>query len=354
MKFTKPLKVERFQKNTLLIALVSTKRHSLYNNYTSILEYEKYINHKIYLFLFGGTSALEKLYFDKGERKHLIEQLYKLPVICSFLELLFGRYKSTPIITKNVDVESIKHNNNISNRDVISTTGPSESSSFTRNDEDCPRESLVDTTLSLIQIINRFSSWAVKSSSLVERLLDVSVSEYREIKNWYWNDLAKKQGIKGKIYLFLLGGTSALEKLYFDKGKRKYLIKQLYKCLKELPVPYFVGLIEYLTKTVPVICSFLELLFDRDLSGNLDLYGYVPLFPNSVSCDFGVTDLCYLSDATCKSDYIDECTVDDIKISSSKQNQKYYISSRSFILSVPPESGLLLNTNEKRNEQEKE
>jgi len=84
----------------------------------------------------------------------LAEYLTKtVPVICSFLELLFDRYKSTPIITKSVDVESIRHNNNISNRDVISTTGPSESSSFTRNDEDCPRESLVDTTLSLIQML---------------------------------------------------------------------------------------------------------------------------------------------------------------------------------------------------------
>ena len=34
----------------------------------------------------------------------------------------------------------------------------------------------------------------------MERLLNVSISEYREIKNWYWNDLAKKQGIKGKNY----------------------------------------------------------------------------------------------------------------------------------------------------------
>ncbi|ORX83303.1 hypothetical protein BCR32DRAFT_278189 [Anaeromyces robustus] len=133
----------------------------------------KNINHKIYLFLLGGISALEELHFDKGERKHLIEHLYKsskellvpyfvgltvfltktVPVICSFLELLFDRYKSTPIITKSVDVESIRYNNNISNRDIISTTGPSESSSFTRIDEDYPRESLVDTTLSLIQML---------------------------------------------------------------------------------------------------------------------------------------------------------------------------------------------------------
>ncbi|ORX82586.1 hypothetical protein BCR32DRAFT_278735 [Anaeromyces robustus] len=95
------------------------KRHSLYNNYTSILR--------------GLTKTV--------------------PVIYSFLELLFDRYKSTLIITKSVDVELIRHNNNISNRDIISTIGPLESSSFTRNDEDYPRESLVDTTLSLIQML---------------------------------------------------------------------------------------------------------------------------------------------------------------------------------------------------------
>ncbi|ORX87333.1 hypothetical protein BCR32DRAFT_274641 [Anaeromyces robustus] len=60
-----------------LLLQAKIKRHSLYNNNTSILEYEKYINHKIYLFLLGRTSVLEELHFDKGERKHLIEHLYK-------------------------------------------------------------------------------------------------------------------------------------------------------------------------------------------------------------------------------------------------------------------------------------
>ncbi|ORX76699.1 hypothetical protein BCR32DRAFT_283877 [Anaeromyces robustus] len=43
-----------------------------------------------------------------------------------------------------------------------------------------------------IVLLKRFSSWAVKSSALVDRLKNKSVSEYREIKNWYWNDLADK------------------------------------------------------------------------------------------------------------------------------------------------------------------
>ncbi|ORX78629.1 hypothetical protein BCR32DRAFT_282088 [Anaeromyces robustus] len=120
---------------------------------------KKYINHKIYLFLLGGTSVLENLHFDKGEWKNLIEHLYKsskeLPCqsYAAFWSCYLFGINPTPIITKSVDVESIKHNNNISNRDVISTTGPLESSSFTRNDEVSPRERLVDTTLSLIQML---------------------------------------------------------------------------------------------------------------------------------------------------------------------------------------------------------
>ena len=120
---------------------------------------------------------MEELHFDKGERKHLIEQLYKsskelpvpylarladfltktVPVICSFLELLFDRYKPkpkpTPFKTKSVDVEPIRHNNNIPNQDIIVYTGPSESTSSLRNDNDDPRESLVDTTLSFLQML---------------------------------------------------------------------------------------------------------------------------------------------------------------------------------------------------------
>ncbi|ORX83669.1 hypothetical protein BCR32DRAFT_277832 [Anaeromyces robustus] len=50
-----------------------------------------------------------------------------------------------------------------------------------------------------------------------------------------------------------------------------------------------------------------------DLEGNLDLHGYVPLYPNLNNCNFDITDLCYLPDATCKSEDMDECTEAEIK-----------------------------------------
>jgi len=47
------------------------------SSYDSISDFEDYINHYIYLFLLGGTLALNELLFDSGEQRQLNELLFK-------------------------------------------------------------------------------------------------------------------------------------------------------------------------------------------------------------------------------------------------------------------------------------
>ena len=62
--------------------------------------------------------------------------------------------------------------------------------------------------------------------------------------------------------MFLLGETLALDELQFNTGEQRQLNEHLLVS-SESDVPYIVKLAAYLTKTVPVISSSLELLFDR-------------------------------------------------------------------------------------------
>jgi len=102
------------------------------SSYDAISDFEDYINHYIYLFLLGGTLALNELHFDGGEQRQLNELLFKgssesavpkivglaefltsaIPIISSSFELLFDRYSKLPNLTKNVDVVLIRHNDN--------------------------------------------------------------------------------------------------------------------------------------------------------------------------------------------------------------------------------------------------
>jgi hypothetical protein len=63
--------------------------------------------------------------------------------------------------------------------------------------------------------------------------------------------------------MFLLGGTSALNELHFDRGKQRQLNELLFKGSSESPVPKIVGMLEFLTSAIPIISSSFELLFDR-------------------------------------------------------------------------------------------
>ena len=63
--------------------------------------------------------------------------------------------------------------------------------------------------------------------------------------------------------MFLLGGTLALNELHFDSGEQRHLNELLTNCSSESTVPYLVGLAEFLSKTIPIISSSFELLFDK-------------------------------------------------------------------------------------------
>jgi len=57
------------------------------------------------------------------------------------------------------------------------------------------------------------------------------------------------------IYLFLLGGTLALNELHFDSGEQRQLNELLFKGSSESPVPKIVGLVEFLANAIPIISS---------------------------------------------------------------------------------------------------
>ncbi len=61
---------------------------------------------------------------------------------------------------------------------------------------------------------------------------------------------------------FLLGGTLAFNKLHIDNGEWRHLKEQLYGS-SESSVPYILGLAQLLTKSMPIISSSMDLLFDR-------------------------------------------------------------------------------------------
>jgi len=65
------------------------------------------------------------------------------------------------------------------------------------------------------------------------------------------------------IYLFLLGGTLVLNELHLDSGEQRQLNELLFKGSSELPVSKIVGLMEFLTRAIPIISSSFKLLFDR-------------------------------------------------------------------------------------------
>jgi len=143
--------------------------HNPLSSNDSFSDNDNYINHYIYMFLLGGTSALNELHFDRGEQRHLNELLFKsssespvpkivglaefltntIPIISSSFELLFDRYCKISNSTKSVDVVLIRHNNDTGSSS-ISTNDESRRSS-TISDES--GESLVVTTLSILKML---------------------------------------------------------------------------------------------------------------------------------------------------------------------------------------------------------
>ena len=66
-----------------------------------------------------------------------------------------------------------------------------------------------------------------------------SISDFEDYINHY-------------IYLFLLGGTLALNELHFDS---KQFNELLFKGSSESPVPKIMGLAEFLTSAIPIISN---------------------------------------------------------------------------------------------------
>ncbi|KAG4088551.1 ribosomal protein S17-domain-containing protein [Neocallimastix lanati (nom. inval.)] len=58
------------------------------------------------------------------------------------------------------------------------------------------------------------------------------------------------------------GGISALDELHFDIGEQRYLSEQFLNSSQGLTVQYIVGFARYLTKTILIVSTSLELLFD--------------------------------------------------------------------------------------------
>ncbi|KAG4101394.1 hypothetical protein H8356DRAFT_1421839 [Neocallimastix lanati (nom. inval.)] len=125
------------------------------SSYDSISDFDDYINHYIYMFLLGGTLALNELHFDnellfKGLSESSVpKNCGAIPIISSWFELLFDRYSKILNLIKSVDVVLIKHNDN-TRSSSISTKGESHLSS-SKNHKSW--ESLVDTALSILKML---------------------------------------------------------------------------------------------------------------------------------------------------------------------------------------------------------
>jgi len=63
--------------------------------------------------------------------------------------------------------------------------------------------------------------------------------------------------------MFLLGGTLTLNELQFDSGEQRHLTELLTQSSSDSTVPYLEGIAEFLSKTMPIISSSFELLFDK-------------------------------------------------------------------------------------------
>ena len=68
--------------------------------------------------------------------------------------------------------------------------------------------------------------------------------------------------INNYIFTFLFGGTMAFNELQTDEGERRHLKEPLYGSSWS-SILYILGLAQFLTKSMPIISSSIELLFGR-------------------------------------------------------------------------------------------
>jgi len=78
--------------------------------------------------------------------------------------------------------------------------------------------------------------------------------------------LDSEKDYDNNIYYFilsaLLGGHSIYEKIKVNDGKQRQLIDNIFKqSSTSSTVPYFVGIAEFLTNVIPLICRYLSIFF---------------------------------------------------------------------------------------------
>ena len=109
----------------------------------------------------------------------------------------------------------------------------------------------------------KFLDLRIKYLNFIEDLYYTFLSYYRKKYVYYFlSEEEVKRSIYNFIYSFLLGGTLAFNELHIDSGERRRLNGLLYNT-SESSVPYMFRLAEYLTNTIPIISSSMELLFGR-------------------------------------------------------------------------------------------
>ncbi len=111
---------------------------------------------------------------------------------------------------------------------------------------------------------SKFAQLRSKYLNFINDLYNLFLNKYHSLYIFY---LISEQEIKFKInnyvFTFLLGGTLAFNELQIDRSEQKLLEELLYSPPLESSVPYMLGLAEFLTKSMPIISSSMELLFDR-------------------------------------------------------------------------------------------
>ena len=98
----------------------------------------------------------------------------------------------------------------------------------------------------------------------INDLYNLFLNKYKDINaSSFIPETELKKIINNYIFTFLLGGTLAFNELRIDSGEQRHLNELLYEGSSGSPVPYLVGLAQFLTHSIPIISSSMELLFDR-------------------------------------------------------------------------------------------
>jgi len=110
---------------------------------------------------------------------------------------------------------------------------------------------------------SNFAQLRSKHLSFINDLYNLFLYKYHSMYIFYLTSEQEINNIiNNYIFTFLLGGTLTFNELQIDDGERGRLKEQLYSSSGS-SVPYMLGLAEFLTKSMSIISSSMELLFDR-------------------------------------------------------------------------------------------